>query len=1003
MEESKMETRLPARAIYRIALVFAAAGLLLLVTLSGASAFATRSRGVDDGIVNRYDSTRHATQSTWVVTSTADNGYGTLRWAMQNASNGDTITFDPSVFPCTSPMTIALTSALPAITQGNLTIDASAAGVILDGSGGLPGGADGFHVKSNGNSIKGLRIFNFPEHGIEISDGASNNLIGGSNAIPGGDCPGDRNIISGNHSRGIAIRSLGTNNNIVSGNYIGTDPGGTIAVGNQPVGIQIYNDARENRIGGSTPGEHNLISGNTTGIMLNDPGTISNTVIGNYIGTDASGTLAVGNSSQGVQISNAKWNRIGGSNATPGGVCTGECNVISGNGANGVVLCDDNTVSNTVIGNYIGTNVSGTAAIRNGDTGVLICSNAHGNQIGGSATGEGNLISGNRQYGVMLNNSNTMSNTISGNTIVTNTNNGIFVTGGASWNTIGVSNTIAFNGQHGVEVNGSSTISDTITRNSIYSNVGDGITLTNGGNRGLLAPYITGVDCLYGVVTGTTCANCTVEIFSDANGQGKTYEGGITAGGSGAFIFSKSSALAGPNVTATATDGSPGQGDTSAFSAASRCRPQIIAVSPISGAVGVTITAPIVITFSEPISIPTFTYTVIPNPDGWHQSWNGISTVVTLTHYAFSSGTLYTVTVTAANDLAGNPLSNAPYTWHFTTIDITPPQVTAVSPISGAVGVTITAPIVITFSEPISIPTFAYTIIPNSGGWITSWNGIYTVVTLTHSNAFSSETVYTASIIAADDLAGNPLSNTPYTWHFTTIDITSPQVITVSPISGAVGVTITAPIVITFSEPISIFTYTIIPNPGGWITSWNGTNTVVTLTHNAFSSGTFYTVTVTAANDLAGNPLSNAPYTWHFTTIDITPPQVTAVSPISGAVRVILTAPIVITFSEPIITSTFTYTITPDPGDRIASWNGTNTVVTLTHNNVFSGKTVYTVTVTAADDLAGNPLSAPYTWHFATPHLVYLPIVLRNYTTVPAHQVYLPIVLRNYGPRSGSK
>jgi hypothetical protein len=73
--------------------------------------------------------------ATLVVTSTADSGTGTLRWALQTAVASDTITFDTSLFPPGNPQTITLTSGLPDITQGNLIIDGSDAGVVLDGSG----------------------------------------------------------------------------------------------------------------------------------------------------------------------------------------------------------------------------------------------------------------------------------------------------------------------------------------------------------------------------------------------------------------------------------------------------------------------------------------------------------------------------------------------------------------------------------------------------------------------------------------------------------------------------------------------------------------------------------------------------------------------------------------------------------------------------------------------------------------------------------------------------
>src|SRR5512140_844637 len=68
------------------------------------------------------------------ISSTDDNGPGTLREALQRAQRGDTINFDLAVFPAEAPATIFLTSGLPGLTQGSLTLDGSDAGVILDGS-----------------------------------------------------------------------------------------------------------------------------------------------------------------------------------------------------------------------------------------------------------------------------------------------------------------------------------------------------------------------------------------------------------------------------------------------------------------------------------------------------------------------------------------------------------------------------------------------------------------------------------------------------------------------------------------------------------------------------------------------------------------------------------------------------------------------------------------------------------------------------------------------------
>jgi parallel beta-helix repeat protein len=106
---------------------------------------------------------------------------------------------------------------------------------------------------------------------------------------------------------------------------------------------------------------------------------------------------------------------------------------------------------------------------------------------------------------------------------------------------------------------------NTIRRNSIYGNSGVGIRLTDGGNNMLSPPIITAVTETS--VSGTAWPSWTVEVFSDAEDEGRVYEGSTIAGASGAFTFSKNSPLVGPNVTATATDD---DGNTSEFSGPKR-------------------------------------------------------------------------------------------------------------------------------------------------------------------------------------------------------------------------------------------------------------------------------------------------------------------------------------------------------------------------------------------------------------------------------------------------
>jgi archaellin len=90
----------------------------------------------------------------------------------------------------------------------------------------------------------------------------------------------------------------------------------------------------------------------------------------------------------------------------------------------------------------------------------------------------------------------------------------------------------------------------------------------------------------------------------------------------------------------------------------------VIAVSPEAGATGVPLDKVIVITFNRAINSETFTYTVTPDPGGWSQEWSGDQMTVTLGHAAFEIWTEYTVRVTGAQDMVGNPMDE-PYVWSF--------------------------------------------------------------------------------------------------------------------------------------------------------------------------------------------------------------------------------------------------------------------------------------------------------------------------------------------------
>lgn len=279
------------------------------------------------------------------------------------------------------------------------------------------------------------------------------------------------------------IKVLSGNNQIV-GNFIGTDFTGHVGVGNQ-VGVEIFG-ATGNRVGGLTAGARNVISGNNTGVRLTGAGTSQNTVAGNYIGTDVTGAVPLGNGLNGVVLeAMASHNFIGGFTAAAR-------NVISGNGV-GVRIEGASTSSNVVGGNYIGTDATGTAAVANVN-GVEISNLASGNVIGGGSPDLRNVISGNG-VGVLIHDAGTTDNAVQGNHIGTDVTGtaalpntlGVHLENAASANRVNQGNVISGNQHTGVFL-GTGTTSNEVTDNFIGSDITGNAPLANGlGVRVVLA------------------------------------------------------------------------------------------------------------------------------------------------------------------------------------------------------------------------------------------------------------------------------------------------------------------------------------------------------------------------------------------------------------------------------------------------------------------------------------------------------------------------------------
>lgn len=496
------------------------------------------------------------------------------------------------------------------ITAGNSTVR----GLIINGFRRAGGGGGGRAIRlqmggSNiiegnflGTDASGTMAIGNGEEGV-LADSSSNNRIGGTTAAA-------RNLISGHASLGLGagIRFVApSSNNIVQGNFIGTDRNGVAALSNYD-GV-VLDQSPNNTIGGTVPGAGNLISSqNDAGVQILS-GTNNNTVQGNLIGVDITGMNPLPNTF-GVQITNAFGNVIGrGAFGAPDDVI-GARNIISGNSQGGVQLAYGIAVAqqNFVRGNFIGTDVTGTNAVGNG-VGVHISGEPGTNVIGGATAGAGNVISGNTE-GIRLDVGNLTPTVIQGNLIGTradgvsalgnlshgiiSTNDNIAIGGSAP----GEGNTIAFNGGAGVVVTsccgGAVGMGNTILSNSIYSNAGLGIDL---GGNGVTAndpgdsdtgpnnlqnyPVLTSVSSGGGMtsIAGTlnSVANLTyrVEFFannaidSSGYGEGQTFIGSTNvttdANGNASFNLSVAQIAGIQRVTATATDPN---GNTSEFSAA---------------------------------------------------------------------------------------------------------------------------------------------------------------------------------------------------------------------------------------------------------------------------------------------------------------------------------------------------------------------------------------------------------------------------------------------------
>jgi CSLREA domain-containing protein len=421
---------------------------------------------------------------------------------------------------------------------------------------------------------------------------ASRNTIGGL-AVPEG------NVISANDGNGVEILGSVSQKNNIQANTIGTNAAGDAALGNLVNGI--YSEGDVTLIGGETAGASNLISGNAVhGIAIYRGPTL---IQGNRIGLNRAGTAALGNAI-GVQARECEGTiQIGGS-------IPGVRNVISGNQAEGILVDDTGCSSGQVNiwGNFIGTDPSATAAIGNLDGIHIMAPNV---VIGGESGQYRNKISGNRGNGIVIERDhaqvigNFIGTEVNGIAALGNENNGVVIRGTAS-DALVKFNTVAYNGGLGVWVMGDGT-GNRVTQNHIHNNgilgiaidepnviPNDPLDADTGANGRQNFPtvesaIISGDNAVVmGTMQGAANTHYQIELFANdacdpsGYGEGQRFmvETTATTDGTGLAEFhggvSVSSFLVTPGmfITATATDPS---GSTSGFS---QCVPVTQAPTP---------------------------------------------------------------------------------------------------------------------------------------------------------------------------------------------------------------------------------------------------------------------------------------------------------------------------------------------------------------------------------------------------------------------------------------
>jgi hypothetical protein len=747
---------------------------------------------------------------------------------------------------------------------------ASSPANVISGNAGNGVSLSGFNTDENfiendliGIDAKGTTGLGNAQDGVLLSGQASSNFLGYA-------ASGSGNVISGNGTWGVYISDAGTSGNTVANDIIGLTAAGNAPVPNNNNGVDIVYGAQANTIGGTTAAARNVISGNLhEGVLIGFAGTANNVVEGNFIGTDSTGKALPGISSQvdGVYVGlGAGSNTIGGQNPTVA-INTAAWNVISGNQHSGILVTDSGTTGTVICGNFIGTDVTGTTILSNFGNGITIAAGTSNTTVGAETSGSGNLnvISGNAGDGLAITSSsgNNISFDYFGVDInnqkaLPNAGNGVSIHS-VSGNRVNL-NLIKNNGGYGI-------LTDTAASNnawyydSIYGNTKGGIATPTDASPQPPPQLITdsvaaGQTTITGVVFASPdhSATLVVQIYvspassAPASIQGLTFVGqaNVTTDANGNALFTATlSKVYGPGQIFTATV-DYAVSNTSVFSNALAVP---VLVPPTLAAIPSQTIAPgqrfvMNLQGSDPAGLPlSYTATVDSlayhlkstlglqetggsfhtnllggneqwiqgNGGGWYYmlpsgalyAWSGSGLTGTLvaqldtsynanpsllvgaqpgqgqaTASTFGSsltiipssgftGLLF-VTATASD---GYNTASQPFQLTLAAPTLaTTPAVTSQTPASGATGVAVSAPITATFNEAVQQSAISFTLTGPGGAAVPAtlgYNASTNTATLTPLSNLAASKTYTATVSGAKATSGAAMSG-QVSWSFTT-------------------------------------------------------------------------------------------------------------------------------------------------------------------------------------------------------------------------------------------